>query len=495
MGGNMYVGMNYTGGEWHTHVPDFASLNPCDESDLGMFPITAGNDIAEAVDTAQYAFESWRKESRVRRADYFDVLAQLLKRDHDKLTNAISLETGKNLNESSAEVFETLHMCQYAASSGRQPFGEVISSELDTKDAYVQRKPKGVIVVITPWNFPCAISFWCAAPALVEGNTVVFKPSEYTPMVGQMVTELYHEAGFPPGVFNLIHGLKETGKELVRDHHVKTILFTGSAAAGMDIRKHCAGTWHKTCSCEMGSKSAVIVFEDGDLDLAIDVSIASAFKLSGQRCVSSGRIIIQRSIYYEFCEKFVEIVAEKVTTGNPFTDPAPFYGPLINKFQMEKVLSYNKLVREDSDSEVVFDYGGQISKDGYFLNPFVYKTEWGHKPFLKEEVFGPHVALIPFDKISDAIHIYNDTDYGLALGVVTNDFRKHRRLRDECDTGMLYINGSSVGAESQLPFGGCKKSGNGWKSAAGTYRAVTEEIAVTVNYEEGKMQFAQGMKM
>ena len=494
----MYQGKNYINGEWRDVTESYETVNPATEEVYGTFP----NRVEEAglaVTAARESFDSWRKESRVRRAEYFDVLAQLIKRDHDKLKDAISIETGKNLNESHAEVIEALHMCQFAAASGREAFGTCVASGLPTKDAYVIRKPRGVVAVISPWNFPLAIgSFWSSAPALVEGNTVVHKPSELTPMVNQIVAELYQEAGFPAGVFNLVHGDGKVGATLVRGD-VDVILFTGSSEVGQDIRTHCASTDSKRTCIECGSKSATIVFDDGDMELALDAAVASAFKLSGQRCVSSGRLIVQRSIFDKFAEEYTNRVSALVT-GDPFKSPAPFYGPLISHEQMDKVEAFNQLVREedaldDEGSASVLLNGGRLDPDpGYFLTPFVYKCEWNRdKPFLSQEVFGPHVALIPFNDLDDAIRIYNDTDYGLALGVVTDDFRKHRRLAQECTTGMLYINGGTVAAESHLPFSSWKKSGYG-SSAAGTYKAVTHTMSITVNYEEGKVQWAQGME-
>lgn len=491
-----YEGRNYVNGEWKREegVPTFVSLNPSTEESLGDFPITEKDLVNTVVDSAQSAFFKWRNISRVQRADYFDRLAQLLKRDHDVLVRAISLETGKNLNESHAEVIEALHMCQVAFGTGRIAYGEKIASEISTKDAEVVRKPKGVIAVISPWNFPVAIGgFWSTAPAIVEGNCVVWKPSEYTPMCAQLIAQLYDEAGFPPGVFNMIHGMGETGKELAQHPLVKHVLFTGSAEVGREIAMHCASVYGKGCSYETGSKSAVMIFKDGNLDLALEACVASAFKLSGQRCVSSGRILIDREIYRDFTNAFAEKV-KQIRTGDPFNTPAPYYGPLINKEQLHKVSVFNVMVQKDKDCELLTcDYNEDLPKKGYFKTPLVYRVEWADKPFLKNEVFGPHVALIPFDSVEHAIDIYNDTEYGLALGVITEDFRIMRRCRDECNAGMLYLNGGSIAAESHLPFGGIGKSGNGWKSAAGTYRAVTEEIAVTTNYEH-KMSWAQGMK-
>jgi len=486
------LGKNYINGKWCEGKNVFTKINPCTEEEVGHFPQSSKLEVATAVSHANAAFLEWRKESRVRRSEYFDKLAQLIKRDLMKLAEVISEETGKSINESRAEVLESLHMIQYVAGQGRESFGDVMASELATKDAYFMRKPKGVIAVVAPFNFPLAIgATWTAAPAILEGNTVVLKPSELAPKTSQLAAELYDEAGFPPGVFNMVQGADETGKLLVEHSLVQTILFTGSAEVGQLIRQHCATTWHKTCSCEMGSKSAVMVFGDGNIELALDVTIASAFKLSGQRCVSSGRILVQRNIFESFANQFVER-ANKLTIGDPFNaDPADF-GPLISREQQKRVESYNAMVSNDPDAEVLLSNDVPFSK-GYYVSPFVYECEWGDKRFLKEEVFGPHVALIPFDSVSDAIKIYNDTDYGLALGCVTNDYRVMRRVRDECDTGMLYLNGGSIAAESHMPFGGVGKSGNGYKSASRTYRAVTEEIAVTVNYEDG-ISWCQGMK-
>lgn len=488
----MFEGKNFINGNFvNDEVERFPAINPSTEEIYGFFPMTSKETVRKTVKVARDAFKTWSKESRIKRADLFDNLAQLIKKYHEQLQIAISTETGKNLNESHAEVVEALHMCQVAASMGRQSYGEVFASELPTKDAYVIRKPRGVVAVISPWNFPCAIgSFWCAAPALVEGNTVIHKPSELTPMVNQMVANFYRESGFPEGVFNLLHGDGNTGSALVRSK-ADVILFTGSAEVGQSIRKHCAATNSKTCSIECGSKSAMIIFEDGDLNLALDACIASVFKLSGQRCVSSGRILVQRSILSSFRDQFVERV-ENLTIGDPFSVDKPFYGPMISAEQRNRVEIFNGAVLSDSSCIVHLD-GKRDGNKGFFLKPFVYSSEWGNKVFLKNEAFGPHVAIIPFDDLNEAIKIYNDTNYGLALGVVSDNFRTHKRIVQECVAGMIYINGGSVAAESHLPFSSWKKSGWG-SSAAGTWKAVTHTTAVTTNYEEGAVQWAQGMK-
>lgn len=488
----MYIGMNYVNGDFVHTRPDFVSVNPSTEEHIGNFPSSYPWEIDEAANAARAAFPKWKAVSRVIRAEYFDKLCQILKGKVDYVARAISLETGKNLNESKAEVIEALHMAQYCFGKGREACGEIIASELAERDSFVIRKPKGVVASIAPWNFPFAIGgFWTAGPAILEGNTVVLKPCEDTPMVGQIIAELYNEAGFPPGVFNLVHGNGRVGDYLARHKEVDHICFTGSAEVGKIIRTVCAESWHKTCGCELGSKSAVIVFDDADMDLALNACIASAFKLSGQRCVSSGRLLIHRPIYDAFCQKFVKM-AENIVVGDPFTTPDAMFGPLINRDQYERVFKYNEMTYGDSSTKVLVPGGGMDGK-GFFMTPHVYQTEWADKPYLKQEVFGPHVALVPFNDLDDAVRIYNDTEYGLSLGCITNDFRRMREVRNRCDSGMMYFNLGSVGAESHAVFGGVKKSGNGQPSAAGTFDSVVHKVAVSVNHANS-INFPQGMK-
>jgi aldehyde dehydrogenase (NAD+) len=506
-----FEGRNFINGEWRSTPEMYTKINPATGKAQGTFPLSGPSEVGKAVLSARRAFKSWRKVSRFVRSDYLNRVAQIIERDKEKLAKVISLETGKNYNESIAEVNEALHMAQFAFGSGRYSHGEAVASEIAEKDSYMLRKPKGVIAIITPFNFPLAIGmFWNAAPALVEGNTVVIKPSEDAPMSTQMAVRIYEEAGLPRGVVNLVHGSGDTGGLLARadiDH----ICFTGSAAVGQSIRRDAADSWHKTTSCELGSKSACIIFDDVEFKLGMEAAIASAFKLSGQRCVSSGRMIVQRTIYDEFAKRFAAEAA-KLKTGNPFrsnlgTSGCPdgmvweeltpnedvYYGPIINEQGFIKIRKMNHMVLSDSEAEVLLApvYTGENGT--YYSTPMVYKTEWRDVPYLKEEVFGPHVAIIPFDTLEDAINIYNDTDYGLAVGVLTNDFRKARILRDECEAGMIYWNGGSIAAESHMAFGGIKKSGNGFPSAARTFRAVTHEISWTVNHAD-KLTFPQGMK-
>jgi aldehyde dehydrogenase (NAD+) len=372
------------------------------------------------------------------------------------------------------------------------PVGDVLASEIPEKDAFVRRKPWGVAAVITPWNFPFAVPLWMLGPSLLEGNTVVFKPSEDTPAIGQRIIELFEEAGFPKGVVNLVHGDHKAGEALVKHPSVNIVLFTGSYEVGRRIQQLSAELPDRICALEMGSKSGVIVCEDARLDLAVASSLISGFKTSGQRCVSAGRILVAEKIFDPFAAKFVEL-AKKIKIGNPL-DAGSFMGPLINPQACEKVERYNDLAKKEGATILL--EGGRLKKDGKptnYMSPFIYRLE--ARPgvrSVREEVFGPHVALIPFQTLDDAVRIYNDTDYGLSLAVITESYRTMRTIRDECDYGMGYVNLPCIGAEVHLPFGGVKKSGNGHPSAAGLIETVTHKTAWTVNHGL-EVKMAQGL--
>ncbi len=489
------VGKNFVDGHWSDVATElFESVNPaCFDEVLGEFPRTSAEGVDEALAAARRAFPQWRRMSRIARGECFDALAQLIKREIDPLAQLVTRESGKQINESRADVIEGLHMVQYVFSTARMPHGEVVASEVADKESFVLRRPKGVVVAITPWNFPFAIPFWLVGPSLMEGNTAVLKPSEDTPTIGQRIVELFEQAGFPRGVINLVHGDGETGEALVRHPEVDVVCFTGSYAVGSKIKRICAEDYRKMAVCEMGSKSAVIVMDDARMDLAVNASILSAFKTAGQRCVSAGRILVHERVFSEFARRFAE-VARRVRFGDPF-DPQTFAGPLINAAGVDKTLSYNDLARREG-AKVLLDGGrldsGEFAR-GYFVGPFVYEIE--HAPeirSIREEVFGPHVALIPFRSVDHAIEIYNDTDYGLSMSVITEDYRKVRAVREGCEFGLGYVNLPCIGAEVQLPFGGVKKSGTGQPSAAALVDGVTHKFAWTVNYAE-KIQMAQGL--
>lgn len=492
----VWTGQQFIAGEWQSAVgQQFENYNPARADEvLGHYPRTAAADVNAAVTAARTAFDSWRRRSRVKRGELFRKLAELIERDADALARVLAMESGKVIDEARAEVVEGLHMAQYVFGTARQPSGQVIDSEIEAKDLYVRRKPRGVVAVITPWNFPFAVPLWMLAPSLLEGNTAVFKPSEETPEIGQRLVRLFEEAGFPAGTINLVHGLgEEAGDALARHEQVDVVCFTGSYEVGSHIRRLAAEHPHKSCALEMGSKSAVIVCEDASLDLAVNAAVLSAFKTTGQRCVSAGRVLIHERRYTDFAAAFVER-ARQVRFADPFA-PGAFAGPLINQGAMEKVAYYNDLARQEG-AEVLLEGGRMLDGEhraGHFMSPFVYRQQYRPDArTIREEVFGPHLAIVPFAGDEEAIRIYNDTPYGLSMAVITEDYRRWRLFRDECDYGMGYVNLPCIGAEVHLPFGGVKRSGNGQPSAAALVDAVTHRVAFTVNHQRG-ITMAQGM--
>jgi aldehyde dehydrogenase (NAD+) len=479
------TGRHLIGGSWlPPNGSHFESHNPARLDEVvGVFPAATTAEADAAVVAARKAYPDWRRTSRIHRAELFDNLAQLIKRDADKLAELMARECGKVITECKAEVIEGLHMVQYVFGTGRLPIGEVLASEIPEKDAFMRRKPWGVVAVITPWNFPFAVPLWMLGPSLLEGNTAVFKPSEDTPAVGQRLVELFQEAGFPAGVLNLVHGDAVAGEALVRNSDVNVVLFTGSYEVGHRIQQLSAEHHDRIVACEMGSKSAVIVCADARLDLAVTCAVISAFKTSGQRCVSASRVLVDEKLFDRFADKFVAAV-KRLHIGDPL-DGGNFTGPVIHRSAVAKVEGYNELARQEG-ARVLLDGGTMRHGDygkGCYLSPFVYRMD--HRPgvrSIREEVFGPHLALIPFRGHEDAARIYNDTEYGLSMAVITEDYRAMRFFREECAYGMGYVNLPCIGAEVHLPFGGVKKSGNGHPSAAGLVETVTHKTAWTVNH-------------
>jgi aldehyde dehydrogenase (NAD+) len=487
---------NLVNGEWTSTSQTFNSVNPADREEIvGTAPLSGAAEVEAAVAAAKHAYESWRELSWVKRAEYIDAFAQLIKRDVEELSQLVTRECGKAINEGRADVVEALHMAQYMAGLGRLPNGFTVSSEIAAKDAFILKKPKGVIACITPWNFPVAIPLWVVLPSVLAGNTVVFKPSEETPICGHRLAELFHEAGFPAGVINVLQGTgEECGDPLVKHKDVAAVLFTGSRAVGKYIQRVAAGDAYKFAATEMGGKNATIVLADANLDLAVNAAILGSFKTSGQRCVSSGRLIVDRKVEAEFTARYLEKVA-RVHIGNGL-DEQVFMGPLINPEGVEKWQHHNAKAKEEG-GEVLVE-GKVLSEGAYakgnFVSPFVYRFKHYKKETfcLREEAFSPHVAIIGVDGMEEAVEVYNDTDYGLAMAVITEDYRKWRWVRDHAEFGLGYVNLPSIGAEVHLPFGGVKASGNGHPGAEGILDAVTHRVAFTVNHAE-QIVMAQGL--
>ncbi|GAB3031238.1 aldehyde dehydrogenase family protein [Natronobiforma cellulositropha] len=495
---------HYVDGEWvDGRGETFESENPATGETLATVARATEPEVDTALAAAEAAFEEWRALSYIDRAEFLWDIYHELRERHDELGEVVTLECGKEISEGRADVTEAWHMVEWAAGNARHPHGDVVPSEIPGKDAYMRRKPRGVVGCITPWNFPVAIPFWHMAIALVEGNTVVWKPAEQTPWCGQLIAEMIEDAGIPPGVFNMVQGFGDAGATIVEDPRVDTVLFTGSAEVGHEIGRKVGGEPGKLAACEMGGKNAIVVTEHADLDLAVDAAVMSSFKTTGQRCVSSERLIVHEDHYEEFSARFVE-VAESIAVGDPL-DPDTFMGPVIEASHVEKIRKHNELaVREGA--EVLVDRfelgadelptaGGEGSfENGHWVGPFVYEIEYDPDlRCLTEECFGPHVALLEYSgDIDRALEVHNATPYGLAGAIISEDYRQLNAFRDRAEVGLAYANLPCIGAEVQLPFGGVKKSGNGYPSAREAIEAVTERTAWTLNNAR-EIEMAQGL--
>jgi aldehyde dehydrogenase (NAD+) len=491
---------HYIGGEWveGDGTETFESVNPATGETLGTFQRGTEADVDDALAAARDAQAEWRDLSYIDRAEYLWDIYHELRDRHDELGRVVTKECGKEISEGKADVTEAWHMVEWAAGNARHPHGDVVPSEIPSKDSYMRRKPRGVVGCITPWNFPVAIPFWHMAVSLVEGNTVVWKPAEQTPWCGQIIAEMFEDAGIPDGVFNMVQGFGDAGNAIVEDERVDTVVFTGSSEVGHKIAGTVGGEPGKLAACEMGGKNGVVVTDEADLDVAVHSAVMSSFKTTGQRCVSSERLVVHEDVYDEFEERFVE-VAERVAVGDPLEEQT-FMGPLINEAAVEKFQKYNDLARQEGANVLVdrAELGDEEipegHEDGHWVGPFVYEIDYDPElRCLKEEVFGPHVALVEYSgDVDRAIDIHNDTPYGLAGAIISEDYRQINRFRDHAELGLAYANLPCIGAEVQLPFGGVKKSGNGYPSAREVIEAVTERTAWTLN-NSTDIEMAQGL--
>ena len=485
---------NFINGKWveAKSGKTFENRNPADRRDLiGLFPASGPEDVEEAVSAARKAFAEWRLVPAPKRGEILYRVGELLRQRKEEIARAMTREMGKVLKETRGDVQEGIDTAYYTAGEGRRLFGETTPSELPDKFAMSLRVPVGVCGLITPWNFPMAIPTWKIFPALLCGDTVVLKPAEDTPHTAVKLFEILEEAGVPPGVANLVHGVGEdAGAALVRHRDVRLISFTGSAAVGREIAAVC-GQSLKRVSLEMGGKNGQIVMEDADLKLALEGALWGAFGTTGQRCTATSRLILHRQIKKELTDMLVER-AEKIKIGDGL-DESVEMGPLINEAAREKVHGYVQIGKEEGarllTGGTVYEEGKR--RQGYFYRPTLFDRVTPDMRIAQEEIFGPVLSVIEVQSFEQAIEVLNGTPYGLSSSIYTRDVgRAFRALRD-IEAGITYINGPTIGAEVHLPFGGVKETGNGHREAGTTvYDIFSEWKSVYIDYS-GRLQKAQ----
>jgi aldehyde dehydrogenase (NAD+) len=485
---------NFIAGAWVE--PDsgeyFENRNPADRNDLiGMFPLSRAADVQRAVESAKRGFSQWKRTPAPARGDVLRVVGDLLSKRKEEIADIMTREMGKPLTETRGDVQEGIDTAYYAASEGRRLFGHTVPSELRNKWAMSYRRPIGVAGLICPFNFPLAIPTWKMFPALVCGNSVIFKPAEDVPHTATVLVEILLEAGLPPEVIQLVHGYgEEVGKAIVEHPDIPLISFTGSTETGRMVGETC-GRMHKRLSLEMGGKNAQIVMDDADLELALEGALWGAFGTTGQRCTATSRLILQKGIHDNFLGLLVDKAkALKLGDGRKSgTD----VGPMIHESSLSKVENYVDIGVEAGNDLVC---GGRRATgdgldDGNFYEPTIFARVEAGQRLEQEEIFGPVLSVIRVADADEAFNVNNDVKYGLSSSIYTSNVNVAFRALNELDNGITYVNAPTIGAEAHLPFGGVKQTGNGHREGGWQVYEFYSETKVGYADFSGTLQRAQ----
>jgi acyl-CoA reductase-like NAD-dependent aldehyde dehydrogenase len=485
---------NFINGEWVTPRGGNAieNRNPANTGELvGMFPASTEEDTRIAIDAAKAAYEKWRLVPAPKRAEILYRAAEILIQRKEDFSRDMTREMGKVLAETRGDVQEAIDMTYLMAGEGRRQFGQTTPSELPNKFAMCVRTPVGVNGLITPWNFPMAIPSWKIMPALVCGNTVVIKPAEDTPLSTYNLAQALAEAGLPAGVLNVVFGKGTVvGKSILGSTDVRLVSFTGSTEVGRIISESCAPTFKK-CHLEMGGKNIIIVMNDANLDLAVDGAIWGGFGTSGQRCTAASRVAVHKDVYAAFVERFVAR-AKSLKVGDGL-DPTNEMGPSISETQLKTVMKYVEIGKNE---------GAKLAAGGHRLETGAHARGWFHEPTIftdcdpkmrvaQEEIFGPVVSVIPFGDFEEALAIANGVEYGLSAAIYTRNINNAFRAQRDLETGIVYVNAPTIGAETHLPFGGIKNTGNGHReSGLAALDFYSEWKTIYIDYSD-RLQRAQ----
>jgi aldehyde dehydrogenase (NAD+) len=459
---------NFINGEWveARQGRTFENRNPANASELiGIFPSSTPDDVNNAVQAAKAAFAKWRLVPAPRRAEILYRTAETLVKRKEDLARDMTREMGKPLSETRGDVQEAIDMTYYMAGEGRRLFGQTVPSELPNKFAMSVRDPLGVVGMITPWNFPMAIPSWKIMPALVCGNTVVIKPAEDTPLSTYNLVQILIESGLPPGVVNIVNGMgPDAGAPLVTHPDVSAISFTGSTETGRLVNQACAPTF-KPCHLEMGGKNIIIVMEDANLELAVEGAVWGGFGTSGQRCTAASRVAVHAKVHKEFLDRFAARV-KSLKMGDGL-DPGTDVGPVVNETQLETVMKYVEIGKNEGAKIVAGGHRAESDglASGWFHEPTIFSDVDPRMRIAQEEIFGPVVAVLTFSSFDEAIEIANNVKYGLSASIYTRNVNQAYRAMRNLETGIVYVNAPTIGAEIQLPFGGTKGTGNGHREA------------------------------
>jgi succinylglutamic semialdehyde dehydrogenase len=435
-------------------------LSPADLKDETITIEYTFDHVEKACEAARAAYKTWKKTTIEERKTYLNRLKEQYQANKEELARTISRETGKPFWETLTEAQAMINKIDITLNDSMKLVDTVhVPNALPGVDGYIRHHARGVMAVIGPFNFPGHLPNGHIIPALAVGNTVVFKPSEWTPAVGQLMAQLFEKAGFPKGVFNVVHGVAETGKRLVQNEEVDGILFTGSYEVGLKIKQDTLNQYWKILALEMGGKNAAIVWDDADFEKAIYECLTGSYHSTGQRCSCTSRIILSKKIADKFIDRFYAL-AKKIKIGH--WSEQVFMGPLINKSAVEKFIRFQEIAKREEAESLMRGKELETGRPGYYVTPSInlIKNYRQDSVYQQTEIFGPNVGIYTADSLEQAIEMANGTNYGLALSIFTKDRAKYEAVLADADVGILNWNRSTVGASSKLPFGGSKKSGN-----------------------------------
>ncbi|HVM52743.1 MAG TPA: aldehyde dehydrogenase family protein [Acidimicrobiales bacterium] len=471
----------------------FDSTNPARPAEVvGTFPSSTAADVDAAVQAAASAQRVWASVPVPARAERIAAVGEVLAARKATLADLVAREAGKVLVEAGGDVQEAIDMAGFVAGQGRAAWGTVHPSELADKLAWTTRHPVGVVGMITPWNFPVAIPSWKCFPALLAGNGMVLKPSEHAPACAEAFVAACLDGGIPEGLVQVVHGHAEPAAALTVHPGVRAVSFTGSVPTGRKVAAAAMETGPRLVSLELGGKNAMVVLEDADLELAADGALFGAFGTAGQRCTSTSRLIVHPAVAGELVER-ISTRAEQLRLGDP-TDPATDVGPVITSGDGDRILAMVERAVADGATVVT---GGEVVRDvdgcegGTFVRPTVLTGVAGDAFIAREEVFGPVLSVIEAATLDEAVDVVNGAAFGLSAAVYTRDVNRALRAVAAIDTGIVYVNAPTIGAEIHLPFGGTKHTGNGYREAGMRgLEQFSETKTVYIDYS-GRLQRAQ----
>ena len=473
---------NYIGGRYvnSTSGATFQTFNPANGDLLADLERASKADVDAAVQSASEGQKGWAKMTAMQRSRILRLAVDILRARNDQLAELESLDTGKPISETQyVDIVTGADVLEYYAGLAPALEGQQIPLR-ETSFVYTRREPLGVVAAIGAWNYPIQIALWKSAPALAAGNAMIFKPSEVTPLTALKLAEIYTEAGLPDGVFNVLLGAgSEVGAWLTEHHGIEKVSFTGGTVTGKKVMMSASGSTLKEVTMELGGKSPLIIFADANLDRAADIAMMANFYSSGQVCTNGTRVFVPRAIKTAFENKIIERV-KRIRIGSPL-DPNINFGPLVSQAHMNNVLKY--IATGNAEGAKLLIGGERITSEGFasgaYVRPTVFTDCTDEMTIVKEEIFGPVMSILAYDDEAEVIRRANDSDYGLAAGLITENINLAHRVIHQLEAGICWINtwGESP---AEMPVGGYKQSGIGRENGMVTLQNYTRIKSIQV---------------